>query len=114
MFFFVFDNEVKTMKVTIYPAFTHQRNGRISVLCQANYMFPDLVTFSWKMEREDGRLMEVPEAEREELEQREDGRGTIINNEDLQKFESDPKKCRSSIAKNSSNYNYEPVLPFVV
>ena len=30
------------------------------------------------MEREDGRLVEVPEAEREELEQREDGRVTSV------------------------------------
>ncbi|XP_067091954.1 immunoglobulin lambda-like polypeptide 5 [Osmerus mordax] len=74
----VTDNEVKSPKVTVYPAFTHPRNGRTIVLCQASDMFPDLVRFSWKMEREDGRLVEVPEAEREELEQREDGRVTSV------------------------------------
>ncbi|XP_046870086.1 uncharacterized protein LOC124462524 [Hypomesus transpacificus] len=74
----VTDNEVKTPKVTVYPAFTHQHNGRTTLLCRASDMFPDLVRFSWKMEREDGRLVEVPEAEREELEQREDGRVTSV------------------------------------
>ena len=47
-------------------------------------MFPDLVTFSWKMEGEEGRLVEVPE--REELGQREDGRVTgvtVKNNDEL-------------------------------
>ena len=47
-------------------------------MSQASDMFPDLVRFSWKMEREDGRLVKVPEAEREELEQREDGRVTSV------------------------------------
>ncbi|XP_067092774.1 immunoglobulin lambda-like polypeptide 5 [Osmerus mordax] len=82
---YVTDNHVKKPKVTAYQAPKNQTNKRTTLLCQASDMFPDLVTFSWKMEREDGWLVEVPEAEREELEQREDGRVTsviIIKNED--------------------------------
>ncbi|KAM9464843.1 uncharacterized protein ACWYII_009886 [Salvelinus alpinus] len=41
-------------------------------------MFPDLVKISWKMVGENGRTVEVPKAEREELEQREEGRTTSM------------------------------------
>ncbi|XP_062318911.1 uncharacterized protein LOC134021853 isoform X1 [Osmerus eperlanus] len=104
----VTDNEVKSPKVTIYPAFTHQRNGRTIVLCRASDMFPDLVRFSWKMEREDGRLVEVPEAEREELEQREDGRVTsviIIKNQ-----EAKTKKYSCTVKHEVSNVEDIPKI----
>ncbi|XP_046886194.1 immunoglobulin lambda-1 light chain-like [Hypomesus transpacificus] len=84
---YVTDKNVKEPQVTSYQAPKNQTNKRTTLLCQARDMFPDLVTFSWKMEREDGRLVEVPEAEREELEQREDGRVTsmiIIKNEEVE------------------------------
>ncbi|XP_062318909.1 uncharacterized protein LOC134021850 [Osmerus eperlanus] len=75
---YVTGKHVKEPKVTAYQAPKSQTNKRTTLLCQASDMFPDLVRFSWKMEREDGRLVEVPEAEREELEQREDGRVTSV------------------------------------
>ncbi|XP_067092641.1 immunoglobulin lambda-1 light chain-like [Osmerus mordax] len=82
---YVTGKHVKEPKVTAYQAPKSQTNKRTTLLCRASDMFPDLVRFSWKMEREDGRLVEVPEAEREELEQREDGRVTnviIIKNQE--------------------------------
>ena len=72
------DKRVKEPKVTAYQAPKTQTNKKTTLLCRASDMFPDLVRFSWKMERDDGRLVEVPEAEREELEQKEDGRVTSV------------------------------------
>ena len=95
------DKHVKEPKVTAYQAPKTQTNERTTLLCQASDMFPDLVRFSWKMEREDGRLVEVPEAEREELEQREDGRVTsviIIKNQ-----EAKTKKYRCTVKHEVAN-----------
>ncbi|KAM9465535.1 uncharacterized protein ACWYII_010216 [Salvelinus alpinus] len=41
-------------------------------------MYPDLVKISWKLEDENGRAVEVPKAEVEQLEQREEGETTSM------------------------------------
>nr|XP_046204514.1 immunoglobulin lambda-1 light chain-like [Oncorhynchus gorbuscha] len=76
---YVTDNKhVQKPKVTVYPASSPEPNGKTTLLCLARDMFPDLVKISWKMEDEYSRTMEVPKAEREELEQREEGQMTSM------------------------------------
>ncbi|XP_031685300.1 uncharacterized protein LOC109894860 [Oncorhynchus kisutch] len=72
------DKHVQKPKVTVYPASNPEPNGKITLLCLARDMFPDLVKISWKMEDEYSRTMEVAKAEREELEQREEGQTTSM------------------------------------
>nr|XP_046204248.1 uncharacterized protein LOC124034891 [Oncorhynchus gorbuscha] len=67
------NNSVQNPKVTVYPASKPEPNRKTTLLCLARDMFPDLVKISWKMVDENGRTVEVPKAEREELEQREEG-----------------------------------------
>uniref|UniRef100_A0A4W5LCX0 Ig-like domain-containing protein n=1 Tax=Hucho hucho TaxID=62062 RepID=A0A4W5LCX0_9TELE len=75
---FVTDNPVRKPKVTVYPASNHESNGKTTLLCLARDMFPDLVKISWKMEDEYGQTVEVPKAETEQLEQREEGQTTSM------------------------------------
>ncbi|XP_023994090.1 immunoglobulin lambda-1 light chain-like [Salvelinus sp. IW2-2015] len=75
---FVTDNSVQKPKVTVYPASNPEPNRKTTLLCLARDMFPDLVKISWKMVDENGRTVRVPKAEREELEQREEGRTTSM------------------------------------
>ncbi|XP_071210178.1 uncharacterized protein [Salvelinus alpinus] len=72
------NNSVQKPKVTVYPTSNPEPNGKTTLLCLARDMFPDLVKISWKMVGENGRTVEVPKAEREELEQREEGRTTSM------------------------------------
>ncbi|XP_029618049.1 immunoglobulin lambda-1 light chain-like [Salmo trutta] len=72
------NNSVQKPKVTVYPASKPEPNRKTTLLCLARDMFPDLVKISWKMVDENGRTVEVPKAEREELEQREEGRTTSM------------------------------------
>uniref|UniRef100_A0A4W5LCZ2 Ig-like domain-containing protein n=1 Tax=Hucho hucho TaxID=62062 RepID=A0A4W5LCZ2_9TELE len=72
------DNPVRKPKVTVYPASNHESNGKTTLLCLARDMFPDLVKISWKMEDEYGQTVEVPKAETEQLEQREEGQTTSM------------------------------------
>ncbi|CAB1321563.1 unnamed protein product [Coregonus sp. 'balchen'] len=71
-------NDVLEPKVTVYPASNPDSNGKTTLLCLARDMFPDLVKISWKMEDANGRTVEVPKAEREVLEQREEGQTTSM------------------------------------
>lgn len=65
--------------VSVYPAAsTAHLEGRSSLLCVASAMFPPLVHFSWKRQKEDGPLEEVSPAEGEQLELREPGRAAAI------------------------------------
>ncbi|KAL0966738.1 hypothetical protein UPYG_G00299500 [Umbra pygmaea] len=41
-------------------------------------MMPDLVKISWKMKDRNGQIVEVPQGEKEELEQREEGKTTSM------------------------------------
>uniref|UniRef100_A0A3Q3MWV4 Ig-like domain-containing protein n=1 Tax=Mastacembelus armatus TaxID=205130 RepID=A0A3Q3MWV4_9TELE len=52
--------------------------GKSSLLCLASAMFPPLVQFSWKRQKENGQLEELPPAEGEQLELRESGRTAAI------------------------------------
>uniref|UniRef100_A0A7N9AZS1 Ig-like domain-containing protein n=1 Tax=Mastacembelus armatus TaxID=205130 RepID=A0A7N9AZS1_9TELE len=52
--------------------------GNSSLLCLASAMFPPLVRFSWKRQKENGQLEELPSAEGEQLELRESGRTAAI------------------------------------
>eukprot|EP00063_Salmo_salar_P041700 XP_014016535.1 PREDICTED: uncharacterized protein LOC106580239 [Salmo salar] len=72
------NNSVQKPKVTVYPASKPEPNRKTTLLCLARDMFPDLVKISWKMVDENGQTVEVPKAEREELEQREEGRTTSM------------------------------------
>nr|XP_046206019.1 uncharacterized protein LOC124036018 isoform X1 [Oncorhynchus gorbuscha] len=75
---YVTDNHVRKPKVTVYPASNPESNGKITLLCLARDMFPDLVKISWEMEDECGQTVEVSKAETEQLEQREEGRTTSM------------------------------------
>ncbi|CAB1321553.1 unnamed protein product, partial [Coregonus sp. 'balchen'] len=72
------NNPVRKPKVTVYPASNPESNGKTTLLCLARDMFPDLVKISWKMEDANGRTVEVPKAETEVLEQREEGQTTSM------------------------------------
>ncbi|KAM9465520.1 uncharacterized protein ACWYII_010209 isoform 2-T2 [Salvelinus alpinus] len=72
------NNRVQKPKVTVYPVSKPEPNRKTTLLCLARDMFPDLVKISWKKVDENGRTMEVPKAEMEELEQREEGRTTSM------------------------------------
>ncbi|KAM9465517.1 immunoglobulin lambda-1 light chain-like [Salvelinus alpinus] len=72
---YVTDGTQRKPKVTVYPASNSESNGKTTLLCLARDMFPDLVKISWKME--DG-ITEVPKAEREQLEKREEGQTTSM------------------------------------
>uniref|UniRef100_A0A673WTP6 Ig-like domain-containing protein n=1 Tax=Salmo trutta TaxID=8032 RepID=A0A673WTP6_SALTR len=71
-------DRVKKPKVTVYSVSKPEPNRKTTLLCLARDMFPDLVKISWKMMDKNGRTMEVPKAEMEELEQREEGRTTSM------------------------------------
>ncbi|XP_038869823.1 immunoglobulin lambda-1 light chain-like [Salvelinus namaycush] len=74
---FVTDNTVRKPKVTVYSESNPESNVN-TLICLAGDMFPDLVKISWKMEDENGRAVEVPKAEGEQLEQREEGETTSM------------------------------------
>uniref|UniRef100_A0A3Q3MI17 Ig-like domain-containing protein n=1 Tax=Mastacembelus armatus TaxID=205130 RepID=A0A3Q3MI17_9TELE len=65
--------------VSVYPAASRAHlEGKSSLLCLASAMFPPLVRFSWKRQKENGQLEELPPAEGEQLELRESGRTAAI------------------------------------
>ncbi|KAI3374134.1 hypothetical protein L3Q82_005999 [Scortum barcoo] len=76
---FVTDEQVVKPVVSVYPAASRAHlEGKSSLLCVASAMFPPLVQFSWKRQKEDGPLEELPPAEGEQLELSESGcTGTI-------------------------------------
>ncbi|XP_062413817.1 aryl-hydrocarbon-interacting protein-like 1 [Pungitius pungitius] len=65
--------------VSVYPAASSANlEGRSSLLCLASSMFPPLVRFSWKRQKENGPLVEMLPAEAEQLELTESGRTAAI------------------------------------
>ncbi|KAI3374557.1 hypothetical protein L3Q82_021136 [Scortum barcoo] len=79
---YVPDEQVVKPVVSVYPAASRAHlEGKSSLLCVSSAMFPPLVQFSWKRQKEDGPLEELPPAEGEQLELRESGthRRTILS-----------------------------------
>ncbi|KAG7222314.1 hypothetical protein INR49_016378 [Caranx melampygus] len=73
------DEQVVKPVVSVYPAASRAHlEGRSSLLCLASAMFPPLVQFSWKRQKEGGPLEELPPAEGEQLELTEPGRSAAI------------------------------------
>uniref|UniRef100_A0A3B4ZYJ9 Ig-like domain-containing protein n=1 Tax=Stegastes partitus TaxID=144197 RepID=A0A3B4ZYJ9_9TELE len=61
--------------VSVYPAASRAHlEGKSFLLCLASAMFPSLVRFSWKRQKEDGQVEELPP----QLELREPGRSAAI------------------------------------
>ncbi|XP_030608461.1 uncharacterized protein LOC115796277 [Archocentrus centrarchus] len=75
----VTDEQVVKPVVSVYPAASRAHlEGSSSLLCVASAMFPPLVQFSWKRQKKNGGLEELPPAEGEQLELREPGRSASI------------------------------------
>ncbi|XP_042284283.1 uncharacterized protein LOC121908391, partial [Thunnus maccoyii] len=70
-----FEQVVKPV-VSVYPAANLE--GKSSLLCLASAMSPPLVQFSWKRQKKNGPLEDLPLAEGEQLELREPGRTVAI------------------------------------
>ncbi|XP_042285181.1 uncharacterized protein LOC121908917 isoform X2 [Thunnus maccoyii] len=62
--------------VSVYPAANLE--GKSSLLCLASAMSPPVVQFSWKRQKKNGPLEDLPPAEGEQLELRERGRTVAI------------------------------------
>ncbi|KAK5607033.1 hypothetical protein CRENBAI_009628 [Crenichthys baileyi] len=72
---YVTDEQVVKPVVSVYPAASRAHlEGKSSLLCLASDMFPPLVQISWKRQKKDGDLGDLPPAEGEQLELRESGR----------------------------------------
>ncbi|XP_030581494.1 immunoglobulin lambda-1 light chain-like [Archocentrus centrarchus] len=75
----VTDEQVVKPVVSVYPAASRAHlEGSSSLLCVASAMFPPLVQFSWKRQKKNGGLEELPPAEGEQLELREPGHRASI------------------------------------
>ncbi|XP_044223642.1 immunoglobulin lambda-1 light chain-like [Thunnus albacares] len=70
------DEQVVKPVVSVYPA--AHLEGKSSLLCLASAMSPPLVQFSWKRQKKNGPLEDLPPAEGEQLELREPGRTASI------------------------------------
>ncbi|XP_067460853.1 uncharacterized protein [Thunnus thynnus] len=71
---YVVEQVVKPV-VSVYPAASRAHlEGKSSLLCLASAMSPPLVQFSWKRQKKNGPLEDLPPAEGEQLELREPGR----------------------------------------
>ncbi|XP_047223768.1 uncharacterized protein LOC124869735 isoform X1 [Girardinichthys multiradiatus] len=76
---YVSDEKVVKPVVSVYPAASRAHlEGKSSLLCLASDMFPPLVQISWKRQKKDGDLEDLPPAEGEQLELRESGRTASI------------------------------------
>ncbi|KAM8851067.1 immunoglobulin lambda-1 light chain-like [Spinachia spinachia] len=76
---YVTDEPVVKPVVSVYPAASSGAlEGRSSLLCVASSMFPPVVRFSWKRQKENGPLEEKLPAEAEQLELTESGRIAAI------------------------------------
>ncbi|XP_005457695.2 immunoglobulin lambda-1 light chain [Oreochromis niloticus] len=75
---YVTDKPTVKPEVTAYKAANSTSlGGKSALVCMASGMFPPLVRFSWKREK-NGRLEDLPPAEAEQLEIKEPGRVTAI------------------------------------
>lgn len=79
--------------MTVYPVSKPEPNGKTALLCLARDMFPDLVKFSWKREKSNGHIEDVPLAEGERLELREATLTTGIIVIDIEKAKSFKHHC---------------------
>ncbi|XP_061586949.1 immunoglobulin lambda-1 light chain-like [Cololabis saira] len=76
---YVTDEQVVKPVVSVYPAASRVHlGGGSSLLCVASAMFPPGVRFSWKRQKKNGPLEDVPPAEGEQVELREPGRSASI------------------------------------
>ncbi|XP_044223645.1 immunoglobulin lambda-1 light chain-like [Thunnus albacares] len=76
---YVTDEQVVKPVVSVYPAASRAHlEGKSSLLCLASAMSPPLVQFSWKRQKKNGPLENLPPAEGEQLELREPGRTVAI------------------------------------
>ncbi|XP_042187036.1 uncharacterized protein LOC121847859 [Oncorhynchus tshawytscha] len=75
---YVTDGIQRKPKVTLYSASNSESNEKTTLLCLARDMSPDLVKISWKIEEANGGRTEVPKAEGEQLEQREEEQTTSM------------------------------------
>uniref|UniRef100_A0A8C4FBN8 Ig-like domain-containing protein n=1 Tax=Dicentrarchus labrax TaxID=13489 RepID=A0A8C4FBN8_DICLA len=76
---YVTDEQIVKPVVSVYPAASRAHlEGKTSLLCVASDMFPPLVRFSWKRQKDNGNEEDVTSAEGEQLELRESGRTTAI------------------------------------
>ncbi|XP_039671683.1 uncharacterized protein LOC120568323 [Perca fluviatilis] len=70
----VTDEPVVKPVVSVYPAASRAHlEGKSALLCLASAMFPPLVQFSWKRQKENGPLEELPPVEGQQLEIRKSG-----------------------------------------
>ncbi|XP_033181554.1 uncharacterized protein LOC117152743 [Mastacembelus armatus] len=91
---YVTDEQVVKPVVSVYPAASRAHlEGNSSLLCLASAMFPPLVRFSWKRQKENGQLEELPSAGREQLELRESGRTAAILLVDRDSFYTYKYRC---------------------
>ncbi|XP_044223646.1 uncharacterized protein LOC122993502 [Thunnus albacares] len=70
------DEQVVKPVVSVYPA--AHLEGKSSLLCLASAMSPPVVQFSWKRQKKNGTLEDLPPAEGEQLELREPGHTASI------------------------------------
>ncbi|XP_040001904.1 uncharacterized protein LOC120800122 isoform X1 [Xiphias gladius] len=88
------DEPVVKPVVSVYPAASRAHlEGKSSLLCLASDMSPPLVQFSWKRQKQDGPLEELPPAEGEQLELRGSGRAAAIRVVDRDAFYTYKYRC---------------------
>ncbi|XP_044225132.1 uncharacterized protein LOC122994484 [Thunnus albacares] len=87
---YVVEQVVKPV-VSVYPA--AHLEGKSSLLCLASAMSPPLVQFSWKRQKKNGPLEDLPPAEGEQLELREPGRTASILLLHQQENSTDKYRC---------------------
>uniref|UniRef100_A0A8P4GF04 Ig-like domain-containing protein n=1 Tax=Dicentrarchus labrax TaxID=13489 RepID=A0A8P4GF04_DICLA len=76
---YITNEQIVKPVVSVYPAASRAHlEGKSSLLCVASDMFPPLVRFSWKRQKDNGTEEDVTSAEGEQLELRESGRTTSI------------------------------------
>ncbi|XP_042285189.1 uncharacterized protein LOC121908919 isoform X4 [Thunnus maccoyii] len=87
---YVVEQVVKPV-VSVYPA--AHLEGKSSLLCLASAMSPPVVQFSWKRQKKNGTLEDLPPAEGEQLELREPGRTASILLLHQQENSTDKYRC---------------------
>lgn len=89
------DERVVRPVLTVYPAASSLHpEGSSSLLCVASAMFPPLVRFSWKRQKESGAPEELPAAEGEQLELRGAGFSASIRVLDRDALRSHKYSCQ--------------------
>ncbi|XP_042285198.1 uncharacterized protein LOC121908930 [Thunnus maccoyii] len=85
------DEQVVKPVVSLYPA--AHLEGKSSLLCLASAMSPPVVQFSWKRQKKNGTLEDLPPAERQQLELREPGHTASILLLHQQENSTDKYRC---------------------